>query len=264
MFGQTFFTLLTVGLWTDPAFSHGPIVLMIALYLLLKRWAELSRLEPYAPSSNLGIACLILSAALLIAGKDLEIIYVELLAFVLALIGIVATVAGLDFLRRLKFPLFFMVFMIPLPGFIAVPISRWFKLLVSDGTVNILRELQYPVARSGVIIQIGQYQLLVADACAGLRTLFMLEALGVLYLHLVRHPSLLRVIILPILIVPISFLANVFRVVILALITYHFGDKAGQGYLHWLAGVVLFLVGLTMLIIADALLRLLSKQLHPS
>jgi hypothetical protein len=45
----------------------------------------------------------------------------------------------------------------------------------------------YPVSRSGVILQVGQYQLLVGDACAGLQTLFVLEAMGLLYLNLVRH-----------------------------------------------------------------------------
>ena len=34
---------------------------------------------------------------------------------------------------------------------------------------------------------------------------------------------------LAILIVPISFTANVIRVMVLTLITYHFGDEAGQG-----------------------------------
>jgi len=256
MFGQTFFTLLTVGLWTNPAFSHGPIVLMVALYLMGKRWNELSRSERYAPSPKLGMAFLVVSVALLVAGRDLGIIYVELGAFIFALTGIIAMVAGLTFLRGMKFSIFFMIFMIPLPGFIADPVSQWLKLSVSNATVAILGELRYPMARSGVIIQIGQYQLLVADACAGLRTLFMLETLGILYLHLVRYPLLLRNILLPILIVPISYVANLVRVIILALVTYYFGDASGQGYLHWLAGIVLFLVGLTMLVLTDALLRL--------
>jgi exosortase/archaeosortase family protein len=111
------------------------------------------------------------------------------------------------------------------------------------------------VARTGVILQVGPYQLLVADACAGLNTLLTLEALGLLYLNLVRHESALRNITLAILIVPISFAANVIRVITLTLITYHFGDEAGQGFLHGFAGMVLFMAALMLIIAADTATR---------
>ena len=86
------------------------------------------------------------------------------------------------------------------------------------------------------MLQLGPYQLLVANACAGLHTFFALEALGLLYMNLVRHESLLRNLLLVVLIAPIAFAANVIRVIALALITYHFGDAAGQGFLHGFAG----------------------------
>jgi exosortase len=135
------------------------------------------------------------------------------------------------------------------------------KLAVSTVTVEILAVLGLPVAQSGVVISLGQYKLLVAEACAGMRTLFMLETLGILYLNLVYHNSMLRNIILPILIIPISFSANVIRVLVLALITYYLGDEAGQGFLHGLAGMVLFMAGLLIMIGADTLLRFISEKL---
>ena len=98
--------------------------------------------------------------------------------------------------------------------------------------------------------------LLVADACAGLHTLFTLEALGLLYLNLIRHDSFFRNITLALLIVPISFTANVIRVMVLTLITYHFGDEAGQGFLHGFAGMVLFLSALLLIIAVDSMLQL--------
>ena len=116
--------------------------------------------------------------------------------------------------------------------------------------------------RAGVILQIGQYKLLVADACAGLHTLFTLEALGLLYLNIVRHDSLFRNITLAICVVPISFTANVIRVMVLTLVTYHFGDSAGQGFLHGFAGMVLFLTALMLIIGVDSLLQLLDKFLR--
>jgi exosortase/archaeosortase family protein len=97
--------------------------------------------------------------------------------------------------------------------------------------------------------------LLVADACAGLHTLLTLEALGLLYLNLVRRDSAFRNIGLACLIVPISFTANVVRVMALTLITFHFGDAAGQGFLHQFAGMVLFLSALLLIIGFDTALH---------
>ena len=90
----------------------------------------------------------------------------------------------------------------------------------------------------------------------------MLEALGILYLNLVHFSSRLRNIVLPILIIPISFTANVVRVIVLSLITYYLGSEAGQGFLHGFAGMVLFIAGLLMMLGADHLLRLLSAKLN--
>jgi exosortase/archaeosortase family protein len=62
-------------------------------------------------------------------------------------------------------------------------------------------------------------------------------------------------------ILPIAFIANIVRVVVLVLITYHFGDEAGQGFLHGAAGMVLMLVALAGFFALDALLaRLLGVR----
>ena len=97
--------------------------------------------------------------------------------------------------------------------------------------------------------------LLVADACAGLHTLLTLEALGLLYLKLVQRGSALRNIGLAVLVVPISFTANVIRVTTLSLITYYFGEEAGQGFLHGFAGMVLFLSALFLIFGLDMMFQ---------
>jgi len=66
--------------------------------------------------------------------------------------------------------------------------------------------------------------------------------------------------VLGILIVPISFVANMTRVLFLALLTYHFGDEVGQGFLHGFAGIVLFVIALVLTIATDGLLRLIAKR----
>jgi exosortase/archaeosortase family protein len=92
-----------------------------------------------------------------------------------------------------------------------------------------------------------------------LHTLLTLEALGLLYLNIVRRDSFFRNVGLAVLIVPISFTANVIRVMTLSLITYHFGDAAGQGFLHGFAGMVLFLSALLLILSFDTMLHAFER-----
>jgi exosortase B len=263
MFIPTLWSLLAGnGLWTDDEHSHGPIILSISLWLLWTRWRETPDLESYKPAPALAWVCFLIAGGLYIPGRALDIIYFETGAFVWVLTGIVLMSGGVGLLNKLKFPLFFMIFMIPLPNSLVGPVTGVMKLAVSTVTVRVLSWAGLPVGQSGVVIYLGHYQLLVADACAGMRTLFMLEALGVLYLNLVHHHSILRNIALPILIIPISFTANVIRVIALSLITYYWGNAAGQGFLHGFAGLVLFAAGLFMMLGTDSLLRLISRKFY--
>jgi len=61
-------------------------------------------------------------------------------------------------------------------------------------------------------------------------------------------------------ILPIAFVANVIRVLVLILITYHFGDEAGQGYLHGTAGIVLLIAALLALLGLDSLLDIVFRR----
>jgi exosortase B len=149
--------------------------------------------------------------------------------------------------------------MVPMPGLVIAAVTMPMKIAVSYMAETVLFALNYPIARSGVLLQIGPYQLMVADACAGLQTLFTLEAMGLLYLNLLRHESLLRNVFLAVSIIPIAFTANVIRVMVLTLVTYYWGDAAGQGFLHGFAGMVLFVSALLLIMALDSMLRLLNK-----
>jgi len=228
-------------LWLSDEYSHGPIILAISLWLIWMRWPKQEVATAQAPAPWSAWALLILAIVLYVPGRALDLVYFEASAFIIAFAGVILMHGGWGLLNTLKFPLFFMIFMVPLPNSLVGPISAWMKLAVSDLSVWALASAGYSVAQDGVIISLGQYKLLVAEACSGMRTLFTLEALGILYLNLVKHNSLLRNIVLPMLIVPISFFANVIRVLTLALITFYLGDEAGQGFLHGFAGMVLFM-----------------------
>jgi exosortase B len=265
----TLYRLLT-GVWASDEQGHGPIVLGISLWLTYGK-RELLML-PNQAASNVntefstqfaGWLLLAFASVLYALGRSQSILSAETLAIILILIAFVLLLRDTSTLKALWFPIFFMLFLVPLPGVMVAAVTQPLKTAVSIAAEWLLYNTGYPISRTGVILQIGPYQLLVADACAGLHTLFTLEALGMLYLNLVRHSSALRNITLAILIVPISFCANVIRVVTLTLVTYYLGDEAGQGFLHGFAGMVLFLSALLLIIATDRLLRWGSPSHQP-
>lgn len=254
----TFYNL-SRGLWAAEEQAHGPIILLLSCWLIFRRWPEIIDVDEKKTKQLFGWLVFFVALIFYIIGHSQQILILEIGSFILILTAILLIKRGVSALKEMWFPLFFLLFMIPLPGFIVSFLTMPMKMAVSYVAEHILFWADYPISRNGVILQIGQYQLLVADACAGLQTLLTLEALGLFYLNLVHHTSLFRNVSLAILIVPISFTANVIRVMTLTLITYHYGDAAGQGFLHDFAGMVLFISALILILSVDGFLQHIAK-----
>jgi exosortase B len=245
--------------WSREENVHGPIVLAISLWLIHRNWAAMEAVAQGRRGSPWGWVPVCVALLLYPLGRSQGIGVLEIGSVVWLLAGLILLLRGWAALKAQWFALFFMLFMVPLPPQVVDVVTMPMKMAVSYVAENVLYAVGYPIGRNGVVLQIGQYMLLVADACAGLQTLLTLEALGLLYLNLVRRDSLFRNVTLALLIVPISFTANVIRVIALSLITYHFGNEAGQGFLHGFAGMVLFLSALVLIIGFDNLLQFIEN-----
>ncbi|SFG51699.1 exosortase B [Duganella sp. CF458] len=257
LYVPTFHRLFT-GLWATEEQAHGPIILLLALWLMYRQWPAMLARADGQPSAT-GWPVLGVGLLAYILGRSQGIVAFEIASFILLLAAVLMLKCGHGALRVQWFAFFFMAFMVPLPGPLVGMLTMPMKMAVSWATEHLMYAAGYPIARSGVILQVGQYQLLVADACAGLQTLLTLEALGLFYLNVVRHSSAFRNVALALLIIPISFTANVIRVITLSLVTYYLGDAAGQGFLHGFAGMVLFITALLLIIGVDAFLQWFVK-----
>ncbi len=247
------------GIWSTDEQAHGPIVLAIACWLAWRKWPAMWQASEGKRPASAGWPVLTTSLLFYALGRSQDILLFEIGSLIGVLTAILLLTRGPAALKAQWFPLFFMLFMLPLPGPVVDALTMPMKMAVSYVAEHILYWAGYPIARTGVILQIGQYKLLVADACAGLHTLFTLEALGLLYLNVVQRDSLFRNITLACLIVPISFTANVIRVMVLTLITYHLGDEAGQGFLHGFAGMILFLTALLLIMGVDQVIHAIER-----
>jgi exosortase B len=231
--------------WTNSDEMHGPIVLAVAVWALWKVRSNLARMARQGTAVGWLVLCLGLAAYFV--GRTLEILVLEIGSQLLVLSACLLLLGGWRAIRIAAFPLAFILFLIPLPGNFVDAMTGALKQVVSTIAENVLYWAGYPIARSGVIISVGPYQLMVADACSGLKSMFSLSAMGLLYVYLQGHKSPWRNGFLISLLLPIAFVANVVRVIVLILVTYHFGDAAGQGFVHDASGIVLFIIAILCL-----------------
>ncbi len=246
-------------IWQTEDQGHGPLILGVAVWLFWQVREPLAALPTQSrhllawPLMLLGVAAFLLGRAfafpIFVFGSQIPIA-----------MGLLLLTKGIPGLRVCWFAVLFLVFMVPLPGTFVDATTQSLKHSISVIVTEILHLLGYPISRTGVTISVGQYQLLVADACSGMHSMFSLTALGTLYMYLMKRPSTVHNAVMLALILPTAFFANIVRVVILVLITYYVGEEAGRGFLHGFAGMALLVISLSTLFVADSvLLRILPK-----
>jgi len=241
------------GIWQSEEQGHGALILAVMLWLF---WGLRKAIDSLVarPAPGAGWALFGFGLFVYFVGQvfQISILLFGSQPFVVA--GILLLLKGPAAVRVAWFALFYFIFMIPLPGIIVDAVTGPLKQWISVIVVELLYGIGYPIARNGVVLSIGQYQMLVADACSGLHSMYSLSALGTLFMYIMARRSTLHNAIMLISILPIAFVANLVRVIALVLITYHLGDEAGQGFLHGAAGIVLMLVALVCLFALDTLL----------
>lgn len=255
-------TMLTVARfsWSTEQGGHGPLVLATGLWLL---WREVPGVWPLRRPGSAVVVALLLPICLLLylVAHITGIIEIEGFALYGALLVGAYALLGGAVLRELWFPIVYLGFIFPPPDQVVAVITQPLKIAISEQAVNLLYALGYPIGSSGVTIQIAQYDLLVAAACAGLNSIISLTAICLFYIY-VRHQANWRyAALLMLTIVPIAIFANFIRVILLILITYYLGDAAAQGFAHDFAGLVMFLVSVLTIFAIDALATPLRRAL---
>ena len=208
-------------IWQSDDHAHGAIILAVLVWLF---WTLRTRIAavPARPAPLLGSLVFGLGLLVYVAGRVFSVSVLEMGSQVFVIAGGLLLLKGTSAIRVAWFPIFYVIFMIPLPGILVDAITGPLKQWISTILVSILYTVGYPIAQAGVIISIGQYQLLVADACSGLHSMFSLSALGTLFMYIIGRKSRLHNAIMLVSILPIAFVANIVRVITLMLVALFF------------------------------------------
>ena len=238
--------------WTTEQGGHAPIILATGAWLL---WRELKSNESLARPANLplGLVGLALCLTLYAAARITGILELESAGMYGSIICAFYLVIGGPLLLALWFPVLYLAVALPPPDQVVTFITQPLKIGISQTAVSFLHLLGYPVASSGVTIQIANYELFVAAACAGLNSIISLSAICLFYVYLRHRSDAAAFLMVAALVVPVAIFSNFVRVLVLVLITYYMGEAAAQGFVHDFAGLVMFLVALLSIFGLDAL-----------
>lgn len=246
--------------WSGEQGAHGPIVLMTGLWLLWRKWPSVRHFV--APPAAWRVAALVIPLLAFYAlVRVTQIVELEGYVMYATAIAVAYGVVGGAVLRKLAFPLVYLAFMFPPPETVVYALTMPLKIGISEWAIAFLQLFGYPIGGTGVTIQIGPYQLLVAAACSGLNSIVSLSALTTFYIY-IRHADNLRYAsVLLLCVVPVAVAANYVRVLILILLTYHAGEATAQSFVHDLAGLTMFALALLFIFLIDyALTRVFGRR----
>jgi exosortase len=237
----------------DSYTSHGFLVPLVSAYFVYQQRAQLMR-ETRRPSAW-GLVLVGCALAIFCVSGLLRVYFTSGSALVLCLTGMLAYWGGWHWVRRLWFPLFFLVFMLPLPEVAIARANLWLKLVVARAAVAGVEAVGIPIVMNGARLQLQNAELIVGDVCSGLRSIIALIALGVLYAHtyggkgwMVRSALLSAVL-------PAAVVANVLRIFLNVVFVHFFGKEflfsplfslpfVGEIDLHLLSGFLVFVFAL--------------------
>jgi exosortase B len=244
---------LVKGPWQTEQEGHGPLIILAAAWLAWRQRGKLSSVA-LAPAPIAGWLVLLASLLAMAVTRSQDILMIEVATQIPVLLGCLLLIGGWPLARLFAFPLAFLIFSVPPPGWLLDAFTVPLKGRISDVVTNFLYALDYPIAQNGVIIMIGPYELMVKDACSGINSIFALSAIGIFYIHEFVRRDWTRKLILAASIIPITILANLFRVLALVLGSYYFGVDRIEGLFHDLTGIALFVFALALFFLLDGVI----------
>jgi exosortase D (VPLPA-CTERM-specific) len=250
LFQDTFAYLYFV--WHREEYSHGFLIPLISAYLLWQRRQHFA--QATFSGSWAGVALALAGVAIYFIGAIASITTVDTYALVIVVLGSALALMGWQAFRIALVPLALLFLMNPIPNFFYYNLSAELQLISSQLGVAFMRLCGVSVFLEGNVIDLGSYQLQVAEACSGLRYLFPLMTLGVIMAYLLRGPSWVRWLVF-LSTVPITVLMNSFRIGVIGILVDRYGVAQAQGFLHLFEGWVVFVLCL-LLLLAEAWLLL--------
>ena len=233
--------------WSNDYYSHGVLVPLVSGFFA---WRILPRLE--RKPDDRGLALVGLGALVYVVMLYQRAFHLAALGMILMLAGVVWTYWGWAGLKKMAFPLGFLIFMIPFPFVEAssLPLS----LLTGQIATRIMQFAGLDVTVQGAAVTLPHAHLVVGAQCSGVRSIITLFALAAVFAYVVEG-SVFRKTLLFLSVIPIAVLGNILRVSSLLWVADHWGADAGFTYYHDYSGFLFFGISFALLLLLARFLR---------
>lgn len=242
---------------TDDNYSHGFVVLPLALWFAWDRRAKLRAL-PLRPSIA-GLIVILVSLGVLTVGVLGAELFLSRISLIGVVAGLVLFLAGPAHLRTLAFPIAFLLLMVPLPAIIFNRIAFPLQLVASQAGSTALDWAGVPVLREGNVLVLATTKLEVAEACSGIRSLVSLLTLAIVLGQFSLRTRSGRVA-LALAAVPVAIAANAFRVAGTGLAAHFWSPEVAEGFFHSFSGWIVFAAAFAVLLAVQRVLQRIETR----
>lgn len=230
---------LVVSWLNNDYYSHGFLIPLISGYIVYNMREDLKNTEK--KQTQEGLFVFVGGIIMYGIGSLNTIRFISGLSLIITIFGLVLYLYGWKFTNKIRFPLLFLIFMVPLPiiDIVAPPAQT----IAASGSFNIAKLVGIPIQRVGnqLMLPTGTYE--VAIECSGLNSLISLLSLGTIYAFILEGGLLMRLTIF-FSAVPIAMAGNVLRITSVLIVGYKYGTDVAEGYFHQFSSLVLFSVAL--------------------
>lgn len=252
-----------VNAWsTDADYSHGYFVPVFAAYVLWANRRALGTLNTVASKNSgilIGIGLMTVGLLMRAAGIYMRVQTYEGLSLLPFLLGVLTIVLGRAAVRWAVPAVLFLVFMYPLPGFLANELSGLLQMIATQMSTFTLQTLGVPAFAEGNIISLASGQIGVAEACSGLRMLYAFFALTVGACMVVDRHWYEKVVI-ALTAIPIAIVCNCIRIVVTGLAYEYLDAETAHKIFHDVAGWLMMPMGFAILL---GVLSILDRAIVP-
>ena len=245
------------GMWgrwfaADSYYSHGFLIPLVSLYLVWQMKEELKKLP--VQKTLAGLVVIIAGVIIHFFATQFRVNFIAGFGTFFVFTGIVLHYFGWTIFRKVGFPVFFLIFMLPLPSVLIVKLSWQLKMMAADLATDILNHMRIPAVQEGSLIRMRHAQVVVDDVCSGLRSLISLTALGALFAYWFKGSFFKRLIIV-LSTIPTAIITNTMRVVILATVSEIWGAEYIEGFIHDATGYMIFIVAFLIMYFLSRLME---------
>jgi len=254
IYNSTFLWLYERYTSADSYYSHGFLVPLVTVFFI---WRKRGKLRTLSQGYSIwGLVIIIWALLLHILSIWAHIFFTSGFSILFLVFGLLLFLFGKEITKEILFPLFFLLFMLPLPLNVISAFSFPLKMYVTKFSLGLVSKMGIPAFRQGFHIYLSNASLTIGNPCSGLRSLISFMALGAIFAFLLKA-SLGRKIFIFLLAVPIALFSNMTRVVALTLAANFWGSKTASpgGFFHDFSGIAIFVLGLSLLILFWRLLE---------